>query len=275
MKRYFRPLPELSPERALLLRFLMLPNFLLLRAEGLGNLPSDGRPCIFAFNHNNSAEALMVPIFFIYHMGGRTVSFVIDWMYGRLPVLGKLMGMIDPVYVYNKRSSLSWIESRRPVRLAEDTVERCCRKIESGRSIGIFPEGRRNRSADTLARPKSGIGHIALTTGAPVIPVGIDFPLRMKRGRIPVLGRTIVRVGEPIDLSRQSEAYRAATKEAAGSAQRRAALANDVTHAVMHRLAALSGKRYPGPRPNEEFSSHQQPFGSASVPPLAVGEAGL
>ncbi|TCD48441.1 lysophospholipid acyltransferase family protein [Chlorobium sp. N1] len=275
MKDYFRPLPRLSPMRALLLRLLMLPNFLLLKAEGLQNLPRDGRPCIFAFNHNNSAEALMVPIFFIYHMGGHTISFVIDWMYGRVPVLGRLMEMIDPVYVYNKRSSLRWIESSRPVRTAEDTIERCCRKIRSGRSIGIFPEGRRNRDAGTLAKGKIGIGHIALSTGAPIIPVGIDFPLRMKKGRIPVLGRTIVRVGEPIELSPQSEAYLAATKAVPRSAQRRGELATNLTHAVMHRLAALSGKRYGGPVPGEEFLSNQQPFGSVPTPPLAVGEAGL
>ncbi|ABB24112.1 lysophospholipid acyltransferase family protein [Pelodictyon luteolum] len=275
MKDYFRPLPRLSPMRALLLRLLMLPNFFLLKAEGLGNLPGDGRPYIFAFNHNNSAEALMVPIFFIYHMGGRTISFVIDWMYGRVPVLGKLMGMIDPVYVYNKRSTLSWIESSRPVRMAEDTVERCCRKIASGRSIGIFPEGRRNRNADALAKGKSGIGHIALTTGAPVIPVGIDFPLRIQKGRIPILGRTIIRVGTPIDFTLQSEAYRAVKKEEQGGVQRRAALANEVTHRVMHCLADLSGKRYQGPMPNEHHALYQQPYGSVSRPPFAVGEGAL
>ncbi|HCD36911.1 MAG TPA: 1-acyl-sn-glycerol-3-phosphate acyltransferase [Chlorobium sp.] len=244
MKQLFKPLPHLSPVRALLVRFLMLPNFLLTRAEGLERLPSTKGPFIFAFNHNNSAEALMVPIFFIYHLGGHTISFVIDWMYGRVPVLGNMMEMIEPVYVYTKRSPLRWIESSRPVRTAENTAQRCCRKIAAGRSLGIFPEGKRNPNPGTLGRARSGIGHIALESGVPVIPVGIDFPLRREKGRIPVLGRTIIRIGSPMDFTGSSEEYRSLSAKGGEETLQRNRLAMDVTHAVMRRLSDLSGKEY-------------------------------
>ena len=242
MKQLFKPLPHLSPMRALLVKLLMLPNFLLMPAEGMEHLPSTRGPFIFAFNHNNSAEALMVPIFFIYHLGGHTISFVIDWMYGRVPVLGRMMDMIEPVYVYTKRSPLRWIESSRPVRTAENTAQRCCRKIAAGRSIGIFPEGTRNPDPETLGRARSGIGHIALESGVKVIPVGIDFPLRREKGRIPVFGRTILRVGSPMDFTNCSEEYRSLSGKGSEKAQQRNRLAMEVTHSVMRSLSGLSGK---------------------------------
>ena len=246
-ENFFKPLPLLSRSEALLLRVLMLPNFFLTRAYGLENLSGATSASIYVFNHNNSFEALMVPVFLAYHLGGRTISFVTDWMYGKIPVLGHLMNMSDPVYVYHKRSSLFWIEASRPIVPSEDTVERCSRKLREGRSIGIFPEGRRNRNPETLARGKPGIGHIALHTGVEVVPVGIDFNCRTTKGKIPVLGRTIVRIGRPLLFRQQSDTYRALMTDASASRSGRSErnrMAADVTHEIMLSLAALSGKRY-------------------------------
>jgi len=246
-ERFFKPLPLLRGGKALLLRIFMIPNYFLVRADGLENLSTEKSASIYAFNHNNSLEALMVPAFLIYHLGGRTVSFVVDWMYGRIPVLGSVMNMTDPVYVFNKRCTIPWIEARRPSLPTENTVERCSRKLRSGCSIGIFPEGRRNRNPQTLERGKPGIGHIALQTGAAVVPVGIDFICRRAKQKIPLLGRTIIRIGRPLLFSRQSEAYQAFRNEAGGSNQQNAEknrMAADVTNEIMRSLAELSGKSY-------------------------------
>ncbi|MEI7788776.1 MAG: lysophospholipid acyltransferase family protein [Chlorobiaceae bacterium] len=224
----------------------MLPNFLLTKAYGLENLGGTHDARIYAFNHNNSLEVLMVPVLIIYHTGGRMISFVIDWMYGKIPILGSLMDMTDPVYVYHKRSSLSWIEAKRKSGPVDDTIERCSEKLREGQSIGIFPEGTRNRNPEYLLKGKPGIGHIALKTGSPVVPVGIDFECRRKKRRIPVLGRTIVRIGKPLDFRRQSNHYLAL---AAGACKNNNSLeinrmAAEVTHEIMLSLAELSGKRY-------------------------------
>ncbi|NTV17653.1 MAG: 1-acyl-sn-glycerol-3-phosphate acyltransferase [Chlorobiaceae bacterium] len=232
----------------------MLPNFLLTRAYGLENLSESENATIFAFNHNNSLETLMVPVLLIYHLGGRSISFVIDWMYGKVPILGFLMDMLDPVYVYNKRSSLSWIEITRPLVPSGDTIERCCEKLRAGRSIGIFPEGKRNRNPETLVRGKSGVGHIALQSGVPVIPVGIDFNCRITKGKIPVFGRTIIRIGQPISFRHQSDAYRMLMPYASGCSSHHSELnqmAAEVTHEIMLCLAKLSGKRYGEPSPRK------------------------
>ncbi len=237
----------------------MLPNFLLTRVYGLENLSGAENASIYVFNHNNSLEALMVPSLLMYHLGGRVISFVIDWMYGKVPVLGSLMNMVEPVYVYNKRSTFSWIESIRPAAPSIDTIERCTEKLRSGRSIGIFPEGKRNRDSKTLLRGKSGVGHIALQSGSPVVPVGIDFNCRITKGKIPVLGRTIVRIGQPIVFRQRSERYRAMMPSISGCSSQHPELnqmAAEVTHEIMLCIAELSGKLYqePFPRNRRSFS---------------------
>ena len=230
----------------------MLPNFLLTRAYGMENLSGSGSASIYVFNHNNSFEVLMVPALLMYHLGGISISFVIDWMYGKLPILGSLMNMTDPVYVYHKRSWLPFLEATRPATPSADTIERCAEKLRAGRSIGIFPEGKRNRDPEVLVTGKSGVGHIALQSGVPVIPVGIDFNCRRTKGKIPVLGRTIVRIGRPIMFRQQSERYRAIMPSVSGSSRQhseRNQMAAEVTHEIMLCLAELSGKRYRAPSP--------------------------
>jgi 1-acyl-sn-glycerol-3-phosphate acyltransferase len=234
----------------------MLPNFLLTRAYGLENLSGSGSASIYVFNHNNSLEVLMVPALLMYHLGGISISFVIDWMYGKVPILGSLMNMTDPVYVYHKRSWLPFIEAARPATASADTIERCAEKLRAGRSIGIFPEGTRNSDPQTLVRGKSGVGHIALQSGVPVIPVGIDFNCRRKKGKIPVLGRTIVRIGRPIMFRQQSEAYRALMTSSPTCSRQHSGLnkmAAEVTHEIMLCLAELSGKRYREPSPRNRY----------------------
>ena len=44
--------------------------------------------------------------------------------------------------------------------------------LDSGKGVGIYPEGTRSRDG-ILYRGRTGVGWLALTTGAPVIPVGL------------------------------------------------------------------------------------------------------
>ncbi|MCX6179569.1 MAG: lysophospholipid acyltransferase family protein [Chlorobiales bacterium] len=251
MKQYseglFKPLPLLPRGRAMLLRLLMLPNFLLTRAYGLENLPRANSASIYAFNHNNSLEVLMVPALLMYHLGGGSISFVIDWMYGKVPILGSVMNMTAPVYVYHKRSIVPWIEAKRHAEPLDDAIKQCTEKLRAGSNIGIFPEGKRNRNPEYLLKGKPGIGHIALKSGAAVVPVGIDFAGRISKGKIPVFGRMTVRIGKPIRFTQQSDAYKALMHDSYRCIRQKAelhTLANDVTREIMLCLAELSGKRY-------------------------------
>jgi glycerol-3-phosphate dehydrogenase len=54
----------------------------------------------------------------------------------------------------------------------EDAVETSRQVVERGGAVCMFPEGTRIRTG-TLAEPKRGVGHLALRTGARVLPVAV------------------------------------------------------------------------------------------------------
>ena len=238
-----RPLPFLTDGKALLLRLLMLPNLFLARTEGAEILEvSASVPCIYAFNHNNAIESLLVPVLLIYLLGGKRVSFVIDWMFGRLPLIGWIMNQIDPVYVYHKRSKLPFLERTRPGEQMHNGMKQCLDRLASGASIGIFPEGTRNGDPHQLLKAKPGIGYILLDSGVPVLPIGIEFTAAHKRKRVPVIGRMVLRFGHPMQFTDLSTSYRELSANGSRIETRRMAL--KVTDEVMYAISELCGKRY-------------------------------
>jgi 1-acyl-sn-glycerol-3-phosphate acyltransferase len=245
------PLKELHLGQRWLLRFFILLWGHLVRVENRGNidiLKAVKGPLIFAFNHNCSYEAILVPTYLIYLRQGKKISFVIDWMYGRLPLLGWLFKQIDPIYVYNKPTRFKFLDHSRPIK-KQSTVLECIKYLNLNKSIGIFPEGTRNRSPYELKRGKNGIGHIVLESGAPVLPVGIDFPTRLKKHKIPKFGSLILRIGEKLEfpeergilsqLKQRSNINSRYKKKAVNF------LSSKVTFMVMSSLSELSGKEYP------------------------------
>lgn len=238
---FCRPLPHLTGGKALLLRLLMAPNLLLAEVEGAGRLERNGSsPCIYAFNHNNAIESLFVPVLLIWLLGGRRVSFVIDWMFGCLPFVGWLMKQIDPVYVWHKRSTLPFLERRREKAASSSSRDECVRRLRAGASIGIFPEGTRNGDPFRLLKARPGVGYIALESGAPVIPVGIEFVAARRRGRMPVVGKIALRFGEPMRLERHRASV--AASDADRALKRR--VAGEIADEVMAAISPLCGKSY-------------------------------
>ncbi|MBN1927978.1 MAG: 1-acyl-sn-glycerol-3-phosphate acyltransferase [Chlorobiaceae bacterium] len=253
-----KPLPHLTSGKALLLRLLMLPNLLLVKVEGVEHLePVLRKPCIFAFNHNNSFESLFVPVLLIWLRGGQAVSFVIDWMFGRLPVIGWLMSQIDPVWVHHKRSTIPFLERTRLREASSASRGECIERLASGKSIGIFPEGTRNPDPFRLLKARPGIGYIALESGAPVLPVGIDFITSRQRSRVPSVGRVVVRFGRPMSFGEHRELY--ASLPAEGSRSRKSELAKQVAEQVMLSISVLCGKVYPyGSQESESITTDNQ-----------------
>jgi 1-acyl-sn-glycerol-3-phosphate acyltransferase len=239
-----RPLPHLRPAQALLLRMLMLPNLFLMKVEGAEHLrETNGKACIYAFNHNNAIESLQVPVMLVFLLGGRRVSFVIDWMFARLPVIGWLMNQIDPVYAYHKRSTISFLERNRPPVIPGEIRQQCLDRLAAGTSIGIFPEGTRNGDVKRLLKAKPGIGYIVLESHAPVIPVGIEFHVSRSCLRVPFIGRMTLRFGSPMHFDAMSASF----SDLPDSVRRirQARLAGEVSGTVMLAIAELCGKSYP------------------------------
>ena len=249
----FGKLPFLKPLESILLRFFMIPNLFLVRAEGIEYIRDRKEPVIFACNHNNSMESLFVPAFLVYHSGGRKISFVIDWMFGKIPLLGYLFKKMEPIYVYHKRSPSRFLESRRPKgKFSADTVSLCCEKLRAGKRIGIFPEGKRNRDPFRLLRAKPGVGHVALRSGVPVVPVGITCMSGKKRKKVHAFGRITLKIGKPVQFGDLSRSYRSAGGQGFSSPsgdQERHALARAATNRIMSDIAGLCGKEYPCPAP--------------------------
>lgn len=58
----------------------------------------------------------------------------------------------------------------------EQALEKARCLLEAGYSVGIFPEGTFSPQAGGFHEPRTGAARLALSTGVPVIPVGISLP---------------------------------------------------------------------------------------------------
>lgn len=132
------------------------------RAEvtGLENVPKEGG-FIVASNHLSFFDSLIIQA-----LTPRDVAFFAKAEYFTTPgVKGKLMksffesvGSI-PVQRGEQAASVAALDSLVEI-------------IEGGSGIGIYPEGTRSRDGK-LYRGRTGVGWLALTTGVPVVPVGL------------------------------------------------------------------------------------------------------
>ncbi len=69
--------------------------------------------------------------------------------------------------------------------------------------VGVFPEGTRSRDG-LLHRGHVGAAHLALTTGAPIVPAGIvgtDRVLPTGASIVRPFRRATITLGEPIDTA--------------------------------------------------------------------------
>jgi len=102
--------------------------------------------------------------------------------------------------------------------------------IESGDGVGIYPEGTRSRDG-RLYRGRTGVGWLALTTGAPVVPVGlVDTDKLQPPGKSIILPRKFeIRVGEPVHVEKLGPKH--------GLPIRR-----ETTDRIMQEIAKLTGQ---------------------------------
>ncbi len=206
-------------------------------------------PVIFAFNHNNYWETLLVGSYLVTRRTGKKIAFITDWMYGRLPLFSWLIKRIDPIYTYRKNARFAALGKHQHKPDGQAVCQACLERLQQGQSLGIFPEGTRNPDPFRLMRGRKGTGEIALRSQVPVLPVGIDFPQKLRNGRIPQFGPINLRIGRPLVFPEECAAYHAVTEETRWSPLERrklqVTLSARVTHQVMLELARLSGKEYP------------------------------
>ena len=242
------PLPHLRrPAARLLCRGLMLTLGQLVEVEHRERLAAVPEPAIFALNHRNALEALLAPTVLLYLRHGAPLHFLADWMYLEAPGLGWLLRQAEPIAVYGKPASFRLRESHRRERLRRPVLDACREILGRGESIGIFPEGTRNRDGRRLLRGRLGLGELALGAAVPVVPVAIRYRNRettreLNRettrepnrettrapdrtpDRPPGWGRMVLSIGEPLDFAAERRQL-AAARTSAESRDRRPAAA--------------------------------------------------
>ena len=127
---------------------------------GLHHVPTEG-PFIVASNHLSFLDSIIIQA-----LMPRPVAFFAKAEYFTTPGLkGRAMkaffesvGSI-PVERGEQAASVQALKTLMDI-------------LEDGRGIGIYPEGTRSRDG-ILYRGRTGVGWLALATGAPVVPVGL------------------------------------------------------------------------------------------------------
>jgi 1-acyl-sn-glycerol-3-phosphate acyltransferase len=160
--------------------------------EGAGNIPPAGG-CVLAANHDSSIDPALLAL-----TTQRPIRFIARaelWQ----PGLRRLLDALGAI----------------PVRRGEGdntAMRRARRLLEAGELVAIFPQGTvlrfRNR------RFRRGAARVALTTGAPLVPVRLfgtaaAFSILPPRIGFPKLR---VVVGEPLPVERQEPTREAATE---------------------------------------------------------------
>ena len=193
------------------------------RIEGLENLPKTG-PVIVASNHLSFADSMVIPFFvprkvvFLakedYFTGtGLKGALVRGWFKG--------IGMV-PVDRDDTKAAIASLD------IALDVLGR-------GEAFGIYPEGTRSRDG-RLYRGRTGVAHLALTSGAPVVPVGLTGTEKIQPvgTTFPRRADVTMRFGTPLHFR---ETYDGVPP---GRARR------EVTDVVMNEIQKLSGQPFAG-----------------------------
>lgn len=191
------------------------------RVIGAEHIPATG-PAIMASNHLSVVDSIFLPL-----MVERPVTFAAKSEYFTGT---RLRDRVVGAYL---RSTNQLSTDRAGARAAQSMLDAAIDRLNSGELFGIYPEGTRSPDG-RLYRGRTGVGYLALNSGAPVIPVamiGTEHILPPGH-RVPRPGRIEIRIGEPLIF----EEYRG---QPAGARQRRA-----VTDEVVRAIQKLSGQEF-------------------------------
>jgi len=194
---------------------------------GVENIPTQG-PVILASNHLSFMDSMVIPL-----VVPRRVAFLAKQEYFTgTGVKGTLsrwwfngFGMI-PV-------------DRDDTRAAQASLDAALSVLRSGGAFGIYPEGTRSRDG-LLYRGRTGVAWLAMTSGAPVVPVGLvgTEKLQPVGSRLPRLAEVSVQFGAPIEVGTRFEGV------PVGRARR------ELTDEIMAAIQEMSGQE-PAGRYNE------------------------
>ena len=144
-------------------------------AYGLENIPEDG-PVIFAGNHRHAFD----PVVVMTHTK-RTVHYMAkeSLFKGLHRILFKNLGLIK---VYRTKNN-------------PEAVQAAVELLKEGGTLGIFPEGTRNKTEEPLLKFKHGAVRIAKASNSNIVPFAIKGEYKLFRKKL------IIEFGKPVDVS--------------------------------------------------------------------------
>ncbi len=147
--------------------FIRVFALVMLRMEIRRHADLPAGPKIFVANHPSATDP-----FLIHLVSSQPMSVLISANAFAVPVFGFFLRKMKQIPVTHGAGSIA--------------MEDAHRLLKAGGSVTIFPEG-------GLRPPRTGAARLALSTGAPVIPVGIHLPReRSTRIRSNISGRPTV-----------------------------------------------------------------------------------
>lgn len=182
---------------------------LLFRPKIIGRSRVPGRgPVLIASNHLSFADSIVITL-----VAPRSVSFLAKSSY--FTGTG-LRGWISKSFF----TGVGAIAVERGAgQAAQDALDSGLEILKRGDAFSIYPEGTRSLDG-RLYRGRTGVAWLALTSGAPVVPVALTGTQHLQPvgSKIPRIAKVTVEFGTPLDLSRHGSpdsgrARRAATDE--------------------------------------------------------------
>jgi 1-acyl-sn-glycerol-3-phosphate acyltransferase len=146
-------------------------------------------PKIIAANHPNATDGFYFPFIF-----REKLYILIQGNLLSLPVFGQLLSKSGQIPVHPK--------------LGKNAIEQACEVLAKGGVVVIFPEGRLNPENNQM-QAKAGAVKISLTSGAPIVPVGVYVPEQytlnirvhsrgqLRQSRWQYRGRCFIEIGNP------------------------------------------------------------------------------
>lgn len=134
-----------------------LYGWLMHRRDVVFNAPLPEGPKIIALNHPSTIDPFFVPL-----LERKQMSLMLLDQAFRVPLLG---------FYLRKSGHVRVIPGQ-----GEAVLEKARRFLAKGRTVVIFPEGAISPLEGGFHRARSGVGRLALSSGVPVIPVGIYLP---------------------------------------------------------------------------------------------------
>src|SRR5215204_7608573 len=165
-------------------RWVVKPAILLyfrLRRMGTEHVPDGG--VILASNHRSFLDPFAIGCCI-----GRPIYFVAKRELFKNPLLGWLLNCLGAFPIKRGASD-------------EESMATALALLEREQAVVIFPEGTRIRTG-SLARPKRGVGRLALQSGKPVVPIAVTNSEHARSGwRIKPV-RVHIRCGPPLTFPR-------------------------------------------------------------------------